>query len=104
MKLMPFAVVLLALLAVVAPATGEDPGRVRANEATTVTVRGQQDPVEPLRTAPKAGLGAKFVSGVKGTAQKTWNGIVHVSGRLLNDNDDIPYGRERRTATTPEPR
>ena len=96
--------VLLALATVVAPSAAEDPGRVRAATPTTVTVRGEQDPVRQLPTGRKEGLGAKVVSGLKGTARKTWSGLVSVGGWFLNENDDIPSERERRAETPGEPR
>ena len=91
----------LALLAVAAPAFGEDPGRVRANEPTTVTVRGQLEPV-PRIAAQKGGLGARLANGVKGTARKTWNGIIYLGGLFIDEDDVIPSERERRAPVSNE--
>ena len=103
MKLMACGV-FFAIVAAVGPAAAQDVERVRAATPTTVTVQGQQDAVDPFHTARKQGLGAKIVSGVKGAVGKTWNGIVHVGGWLLDENDDIPSERDRRASTAAEPR
>ena len=95
MRFIP-CVPVLALLAAAAPAYGQDPGQVRANEPTTVTVRGQLEPVAPRIAAQKAGLGARFANGIRGTARKTWNGIIYLGGLFIDEDDVIPSERERR--------
>jgi hypothetical protein len=65
--------------------------RVRANDPTVVTVHGTRPEVEQDQSREHPGLGGRIKSG----AAAAWNGVVGLTGWLLNTKDDIPSERER---------